>query len=105
MTRQEAINNIDMKSIEERIAYADERIKQLGIAIQAEDFTDQRVANGFALYKGILKSTVEIFGEDKLTETVLCQLIETAGYSTWRAIMGAKSGEQEIDNWKPVKRI
>lgn len=105
MTRQERANDNAVKTIEERIKAAQTQIEYLTTAIIAESIDDQNIANGLALYKGILKSTVEIIGEEKMTETAICQLIETAGYGVWRAIMGSKGTEPKEDggNWKPAK--
>lgn len=55
------------------------------------DFIDDKVTrNGIMAYKEILKATVDVFGAENMTETVICQAIVEAGYGAWRSMMGPK---------------
>lgn len=104
MTKRERENMQDISSIESRIEHCKKAVEELTVTINAESFTDQAVANGYALYKGILKSTVEILGEEAITEAVAIQLIETAGYGVWRGIMGSKNPNQNPNQFEPMAR-
>ena len=51
---------------------------------------DQRVVDGVNAFTRMLESTRDVFGEDSMTESVICAAIEAASYGFWRSVMGSK---------------
>jgi hypothetical protein len=52
---------------------------------------DRDIRNAVAAFNTTLNITKDIFGEDKMTEAVICKAIEAGSYIAYRAIMGEAS--------------
>lgn len=52
---------------------------------------DRDIRNAVAAFNSTLNITKDIFGEDKMTEAVICKAIEAGSYIAYRAIMGDAS--------------
>ena len=109
MTKKEREQRQEVDSMESRvdsmkssIAALKSALDECVVAYRAESFSNQTMADALALYRGILKNTVEILGKDAIDTSVAMQLIETAGYGVWRGIMGPKN-ENNDGNWIPAK--
>lgn len=68
---------------------------QKEIESQTDFIDDKPTRMGVLAYREILRATVDVFGEDKMTEAVMCKAIEEAGYGAWRSIMGPKTVDQK----------
>ena len=49
---------------------------------------DRDIRNAVAAFNSTLNITKDIFGEDKMTEAVICKAIEAGSYIAYRTIMG-----------------
>lgn len=50
--------------------------------------SDTDLKNAVACYNSTLTITQEVFGEENMTEAVICKAIEAGSYIAYRAIMG-----------------
>lgn len=50
--------------------------------------SDSDMRNAVACFNSTLTITKEVFGEENMTETVMCKAIEAGSYIAYRAIMG-----------------
>lgn len=66
-----------------KLRLADQRLSERVV-------TDEAVRNGLAAYRTMLESTLEVFGEERMTGEVVCKAIEAASYGMWRTVMGPK---------------
>ena len=62
---------------------------------------NKRLKDAILTYNHLLVISKEVFGEDKMTENVIMQIIESSSYAFWRAIMGGKF-EDDDDSAKPT---
>ena len=56
---------------------------------------DEHIRDGIAAYKEMLHVTRDVFGDDAMTDDVICKAIEAASYGMWRSIMGPKFDERK----------
>lgn len=56
---------------------------------------DPKLCDALNFYSALLTRTQEVFGAENMTEAVIVKTLETASYSVWRGIMGAKYNESE----------
>lgn len=58
--------------------------------MQEHSIVNPQLQDAFALYCAILDKAKSTFGDEKMTESVIVQLLETASFAVWRGIMGSK---------------
>ena len=66
----------------------------------AEKLSEKKGSDALDFYASILQRTMDVLGEERLTEPVIVKLLETASYITWRNIMGGKfNNKDDEDEW------
>lgn len=50
----------------------------------------EQVKDGVLAFRKVLEAVRETFGEDRMSDAVMCAAIEAASYGMWRAVMGPK---------------
>ena len=69
------------------------KIRQMSLmadVMQEHSIVNSQLQDAFALYCAILDKAKATFGDEKMTESVIVQLLETASFAVWRGIMGSK---------------
>ena len=67
---------------------------------------NKRLKDAILTYNHLLVISKEVFGEDKMTENVIMQIIESSSYAFWRAIMGGKfEDDDDIQTGKKAKNL
>ena len=61
----------------------------------AEESSKKNGSDALDFYASILQRTMDVLGEERLTEPVIVKLLETASYITWRNIMGGKFDKKD----------
>lgn len=89
----ESLSNY-IKQFENRIARMDEKVSAYEESKKAEIIDDEKLLDTLNFYTALLQRTQNVFGAEKMTETVIVQLLETASYGVWRSIMGGKFPER-----------
>lgn len=82
--RIESINR-ELKSVAANLSRAETRVNRISTVID-----DKATMNGLMAYREVLQATLDVFGEDRVTESVAIKAIEAASYCAWRSIMGPK---------------
>ncbi len=77
-------------AVDKRVAEYEKKLELADKAISEHVIEDVAVKDGLLAYKSILESTKSVFGEEKMTEAVICRAIEAASYGMWRSVMGPK---------------
>ena len=67
-------------------------VKEFDKGIAQQIIEDRNLKDGLVVYGRMLATTREVFGEDNMTEQVICKAIEAASYGMWRSVMGPKDG-------------
>ena len=75
----ELARKLDVLSTETNISYID----------------DRDIRNAVAAFNTTLNITKNIFGDDKMTETVICKAIEAGSYIAYRSIMGEAAPQRK----------
>lgn len=57
--------------------------------------SEKNGSDALDFYASILQRTMDVLGEERLTEPVIVKLLETASYITWRNIMGGKFDKKD----------
>ena len=69
------------------------KIRQMSLmadVMQEHSIVNSQLQDAFALYCAIIDKAKATFGDEKMTESVIVQLLETASFAVWRGIMGSK---------------
>ena len=72
---------------------ANSKICQMSLmadVMQEHSIVNSQLQDAFALYCAILDKAKATFGDEKMTESVIVQILETASFAVWRGIMGSK---------------
>lgn len=72
---------------------ANSKICQMSLmadVMQEHSIVNPQLQDAFALYCAILDKAKATFGDEKMTESVIVQILETASFAVWRGIMGSK---------------
>ena len=72
---------------------ANSKICQMSLmadVMQEHSIVNPQLKDAFALYCAILDKAKATFGDEKMTEPVIVQILETASFAVWRGIMGSK---------------
>lgn len=72
---------------------ANSKICQMSLmadVMQEHSIVNSQLQDAFALYCAIIDKAKATFGDEKMTESVIVQLLETASFAVWRGIMGSK---------------
>lgn len=56
---------------------------------------DEHTRNGIAAYREVLHATRDVFGDEAMTEAVICKAIEAGSYGMWRSVMGPKFDDKK----------
>ena len=67
---------------------------------------NKKLKDAILTYNHLLVISKEVFGEDKMTENVIMQIIESSSYAFWRAIMGGKfDDDDDTQTGKKAKNL
>ena len=67
---------------------------------------NKKLKDAILTYNHLLVISKEVFGEDKMTENVIMQIIESSSYAFWRAIMGGKfEDDDDTQTGKKAKSL
>jgi hypothetical protein len=64
-------------------------------ALNGTQLSDTKNIEAVNLFKLLLKSGKDVFGEEHMTDNAIASLCNAASYIVWRDIMGPKSEEQQ----------
>ena len=56
---------------------------------------NKRLKDAILTYNHLLVISREVFGQEKMTENVIMQIIESSSYAFWRAVMGGKFDDDD----------
>lgn len=74
--------------------------------VSAEKELSKKTREAICLYGGLLEITRKEFGDKAMSEQVITTAVQTAGYITWRFLMGGKFNSQKTpgeDGWEELK--
>ena len=83
--------------IESRYNRVQSLLGEFEASIKSRIITDESITNGVNAFTLILESVRDVFGEENMTEAVICKAIEAGSYGYWRSIMGPKNPESNQD--------
>lgn len=63
--------------------------------VSENTITDAKDAKTLMLYKSLLTAGKEVFGEERMTDSSIASICESASYIVWRTVMGPKFDEQD----------
>jgi len=63
--------------------------------------TNPRDAESLSLYKQLLKAGVDVFGQERMSDSAIASICESASYIVYRTVMGPKHDENDT---RPVTR-
>ena len=67
---------------------------------------NKKLKDAILTYNHLLVISKEVFGEDKMTENVIMQIIESSSYAFWRAVMGGKfDDDDDTQTGKKAKNL
>lgn len=78
---------------DDAVQSANSKICQMSLmadVMQEHSIVNPQLQDAFALYCAIIDKAKATFGDEKMTESVIVQLLETASFAVWRGIMGSK---------------
>lgn len=78
---------------DDAVQSANSKIRQMSLmadVMQEHSIVNSQLQDAFALYCAIIDKAKSTFGDEKMTESVIVQLLETASFAVWRGIMGSK---------------
>ena len=88
LSNENARMKYDYESIEKKLEQAE-------ISVEQHVIRDPTVIDGIVAYRKTLESTRDVFGDENMSEAVICKAIEAASYGMWRSIMGPKFDERK----------
>jgi hypothetical protein len=86
-------------SIRASLAYEVEKAEDKIRRAEAAAKISPETAQGICMFESIIHAVKDCFGEENMTEEIMCKAIEAGSYGVWRGIMGeskplvAKSGK------------
>ena len=80
-----------VRTVENRYSRIQELLEQTEKATAERTISDPAIVDGINAFARMLESVRDTFGEEKMTESVICVAIEAGSYGYWRSIMGPKS--------------
>lgn len=82
------INNVEGRysKVQELLSQAEADAKNMTIS-------DQAVIDATIAFRRVLEYVRDVFGEDEMTESVICAAIEAGSYCMWRSVMGPKDSQ------------
>lgn len=80
-----------VRTVEDRYSRIQELLEQTEKATAERTISDPAIVDGINAFARMLESVRDTFGEEKMTESVICAAIEAGSYGYWRSIMGPKS--------------
>jgi len=67
-----------------------EEIMMTAAAVEGNAITDKQDAKTLILYRSLLNAGKEVFGEERMTESAIESICESASYIVYRSVMGPK---------------
>lgn len=99
---QGVFNKID--ALESRIYKASNRndeikrlLEEAETSVKSRIITDESITNGVNAFTLMLEAVRDTYGEECMTETVICKAIEAGSYGYWRSVMGPKNLDKHQD--------
>lgn len=83
------------RDFQKKLKAADELASQ-------EIISDPSVIDGLLAYRKMLEITCDVFGEESMTEEVICKTIEAASYGMWRSVMGPKDASRSVNRRQAI---
>lgn len=80
--------------VEDRYNHAIELLEQTERSTREKTISNGAIIDGVNAFGRMLESVRDIFGEESMTESVICAAINAASYGYWRSIMGPKSAKE-----------
>ena len=80
-----------VRSVDERYSRVKELLEQTEKATSERTISDPAILDSINAFARMLESVHDTFGEEKMTESVICAAIEAGSYGYWRSIMGPKT--------------
>lgn len=77
--------------IEDRYIKVQELLDTYEAGTKEKVITDESIINSINAFGRMLEMVKEVFGEEHMTDAVICAAITEAGYGVWRSIMGPKT--------------
>ena len=83
-----------LENIESRYKHTTELLELTERSMKDKTISNAAIINGVNAFGRMLESVRDIFGEESMTESVICAAINAASYGYWRSIMGPKSSNE-----------
>jgi hypothetical protein len=80
-----------LESIDSRYKRVEDLLAQTEISARSTAITDQAIINSVNAFDRILEIVIDRFGEQNMSDAVMCKAIEAGSYCAWRSIMGPKT--------------
>lgn len=93
-----------VQSVEERYSRIKELLEQTEKATAERTISDPTLVDSVNAFTRMLESVRDTFGEEHMTENVICAAIEAGSYGYWRSVMGPKT-EGEAKRRHESRRI
>ena len=77
--------------VEGRYSRVAELLEQAELSTKEKTISDGAIVDGVNAFTRMLESVRDTFGEESMTESVICAAINAASYGYWRSIMGPKT--------------
>ena len=77
--------------LSDKCSHTAELLGQFEASVSEKAISDPAIMDGINAFARIIESVRDTFGEDKMTEPVICAAIEAGSYGCWRSIMGPKT--------------
>lgn len=90
-----------MRSLGRDISEYKTAVESANKAINEHVIHDNGIIDGLIAYQRMLEATRDAFGEEAMTEAVVCKAVEAASYGMWRSVMGPKhdGGKKDSGRW------
>lgn len=92
-----------LKEMNEKLAETRTDVSKAVSEYKGRVIEDTKMKDALIMYSHMLGITKEVFGEEKMTESVMMQAIEAGSYAIWRGIMGSKSGDDDKNHNSPFR--
>jgi len=85
-------NRVDkhLREVKEQYREITELLEQVEISARERTISNPTIVDGVNAFAQMLEAGRDVFGDDKMTEAVICSIVNAASYGYWRSIMGGK---------------
>lgn len=80
-----------------------DKLREIDVAASQQVITDEKAKNALLVYRGVLDTTADVFGKERMTDAVMAAAIEAGSYAMWRTVMGGKFPENDQEQQRPRK--